>query len=211
MTWSKVLTSSLKSTISLWSTVSSSRRTSSSCFSFGSIVVGFKTFLIYIFYRNPVVPVQFFFNFQAMGAAFLGNGIQIFPVKATEKKASALFQAAGIDRDIPQKDIPVDIGQDGIVFSAFQKATVPLFDPYVRAMVPLDILQAVQIAPRVHIDGIHRGGTFFMGQDGQYPGATAHVEHRFSLQLGFQDMLQHHMCRLMVAGAETHFGLDDDI
>ena len=78
-------------------------------------------------------------------------------------------------------------------------------------MVAFHIFQSIEIAPLVVIYRVDLITPHALPKSPNCPGATAHIQNCFLLEIVVQNMLQHHMGGLVVARAKTHFGHDHDI
>ena len=78
-------------------------------------------------------------------------------------------------------------------------------------MVEGEVVDGVVDAPLVDVDGGECRGSAHRGEDGEDGGATTHVEHRLSPQVGVEQVADDEARGLVMSRAESHLGVDDDV
>ena len=78
-------------------------------------------------------------------------------------------------------------------------------------MVECEIVYGVVDAPLVDVYGCQSRSSAHRGKDGEDRGAASHVEHGLSFQIRVEQIADDEACGLMVARAECHLRIDDDV
>ena len=141
----------------------------------------------------------------------LADDVEVGEIEAAAYEPSAWLEGAGVGCDVGGYDVAVDVGQQQVGLGDVWKPGGVAADEVWRDGVEAGVVAGVGVGVGVYLDAVDVGGAEHAGEDGEDAGAGTHVGDGQSGHVVRQQVFHHEAGGGVVAGAEGHAGVDDDL